>query len=89
MEALFNKAKTTLGIEIKDNRHIGMGFHVVNENTEYCLLSYRSDFGFYINCGGRWFTERSDMDAFVKKFNALAELTTELNSMLKIETNKK
>lgn len=89
MKELFNKAKTTLEIEIKDNRNLGMGFHVINGNTEYCLLSYRSDSGFYINCGGRWFFTRDDMNAFMKKFNALAELTEELNDKLKTETDKK
>lgn len=81
MEALISIAKE-LGIEIRDNRNLGMGFHIVNENTDYCLLSYRSDYGFFINCGGRWFFKRDDMDAFMRKFKALADLTTVLNAEL-------
>jgi hypothetical protein len=88
MEALMSIAKE-LGVEIKDNRNLGMGFHIVNHNTEYCLLSYNGEGKFYVNMGSRWFFDKKDADAFMKKFKALTELMEALNAKLKTETNKK
>lgn len=82
MEELFKKAKT-LGIDIKDQRNIGMGFHVVNDNPEGCFLSYRSDNGFYINQGSNWYFTKESVDTYTNKLSALGKLMDELNKKLK------
>jgi hypothetical protein len=65
-------------VTITDNRDIGCGLNVHNEDTTYGWVSYDKKIGFYFNTCGR-FVHPKEFDTYLKAIKANLKIVKDLN----------
>ena len=70
------------GIIIEDNRSLGCGILIKNQNTKHIYLRYLSDIGFYLIISNRWFYIEEIAD-FQKELEEMRLVLIEANELIK------
>jgi hypothetical protein len=65
-------------VTIEDNRNIGFGLNVKNDDATYGWVSYDPNFGFYFNTCGR-FIHPKEFDTYLKAIKTNLKIVKDLN----------
>ena len=70
------------GIIIKDDRNIGCGISIENQNTKYITLGYSAKEGFYLNLKSLWLSQ-DECSEYYYEFEVMRMALIEANTKIK------
>lgn len=77
-----NKMILSNGIVIEDQRHLGCGILISNQDTQYVSLGHTKKYGFFLSMHGKWITI-DEYPEFYKELDSMRLALVEATQLLK------